>query len=477
MKRPQSTRWRKAMQHIVVPIAVLSTCTYILYGSYRIYQTRQQNKLTANITITAATTGLSDGQMPSTPTGHGITTHPQTASNATGTAKDNNSTGASAGRNATGNTSTAAGTNNNTTGSNNSASSNSNAGHSKPPDPVAIDVGFAPVSGGQVSPARAPSGTTSTPEAVVLQYGSNPQTNFIDAALATPSGAHLAVPADVNSQRLLALPLTKGILWAVLPPTGSVGSDGKMGTSSTATAIHYTLYENSSGVATTNLNTEMTTLGTIPITTSDTGAAPGTNWYEPTHITNNNLSGSDTQNSTNAANSTSQGTNNATGATNQSSTDNTSGSAAGSSTATVADGGANLYLRGFYQTAVGAVLMVIKQQPDGAQSNLVYLWNESTMTLQLMCVLQNSGTQFSWIAVGPRLVYWETRQVTSAMAHGYQGADYVLNVQTGIKTHIALGQWSSQATVDGDNLLFQVKNTAMWEQFTPNQTIVGSSAN
>lgn len=431
MKESMHTPWHKLIHRVVIPFSVLTTSTFLLYGSYQIYHTRQQAKLTSGLTSFA----LSDSLLGSQIGVVRVSGHAMNPANAA----SHDALGSSSSANPT-NHSTAPATGIKTTPSTFT--------------PVTLDVGFAPVSGGQVQGTTPPTTATSVPQSVVAQFGEHPQTDFTPSALTTPMGDVLHLPSGMDTSRLLALPLSKGILWAVVPPE-AILANGLMGMAVEPTSIQYTRYQSVSG-ATQNLTDNTLLLGRLPSLASSPTPSATTDWYNPVEpVTHNNLidNGSAVSN----------------GLANTSSTDSSPVSSAPSVQPPTQP---TLYLRGFYQTSVGAVLMILEQQPNGEQSNLVYLWDEAHMTLKLVCALPNHGGTYSWVAIGYHLIYWETRRLTTTGEQHYVGEDNVYNVQTGLQTRIAFGSWASQATAIGDSLVFQVRNTTTWERFVPNRTIL-----
>jgi hypothetical protein len=314
-----------------------------------------------------------------------------------------------------------------------------------PSQPQSGDIGFGPVSGGTVKALPdSPLSGGSQASCLVTQYGSSLQTSFGDRGLATPAGNDLPLPSGISSHSLLALSLKSGVLWAPVPET-SMDSAGRPFTSNAPTTLYYTPYP-SSGDTSATLATGAVSLGQLPVAVTGDTSPHDVSWYQPVTA---HFATQSTQNNTVSSNSTS-----------------------GAATGSTPDGAYHLFLQGFYQTSVGAVIAVsVNDTASNSLNTWLYLWNEQDKTLKPITQLQNGHDSFSWFAVGQDVVYWESRHVLPPKYANFQGEQSVMNCHTLGVTRIHLGTWSSQAVAFGNALQFEAGHSSQWEEFNPDSTI------
>jgi hypothetical protein len=332
------------------------------------------------------------------------------------------------------------------------------------------DQGFSPVSGGTVQDARDPSklNLATAMSSLVVQYGSSPQTTFDGTSLSSQYGIHvtLNLPKNVTANQILLLPLTDGVIWAVVP-TASTGSDGLLTASSQPSDIYYTPYGGSDPSKVT-LSPGAESLGEIPVTTESSRIT--TSWYAPHANSTKSDSGS----------SVSNGASNVTDAPETADDVKPQSTNGQTQIRTIADtSGINLYLRGLYKVDNGVVI-VLRTQQGSASGQWAYAWNESTKSLKPVCSIVNSGSDFGWIAVGQHTVFWGQRSLIPPDDTYYKGTQYMMTLATGAKHRIGLGDWTSEAVAGqnidtyhsdpdqaDDELYFRVNDSPLWQEFIP----------
>jgi hypothetical protein len=346
---------------------------------------------------------------------------------------------------------------------------------------VTGDQGFSPVSGGTVKDAPNPSNLnlSTAMSSLVVQYGSSPQTTFDETVLSSQYGIHvtLNLPKNVTANQILLLPLSEGVIWAIVPSASS-SSDGSLTASSQPSDIYYTPYGGSDpSKVTLSLSAEC--LGEIPVTTESSRIT--TSWYSPHANSTKSDVGSSASNGglVPTAPNTTAGANvtDAPQGAGDVKPESTSGQV---QIRTVADtSGMNLYLRGLYKVD-GGVVIVLRTQQGSASGQWVYDWNESTKSLKPVCSIVNSGSDFGWIAVGQHTVFWGQRSLIPPDDTYYKGTQYMMTLATGVKRQIKLGDWTSEAVAGqdidtyhsdpdqaDDELYFRVNNSPLWQEFIP----------
>lgn len=320
------------------------------------------------------------------------------------------------------------------------------------------------VLGGTLAPTKQGQITNTTAESSVIQFGTSPQTANISTPMSSANGGSLTIPSDIDKHTLLELPLTNGVIWAVVQPT-QLEANGQLAQASTPTPLYYTPYPSQGTVS---LEAGAVTLGEIP--TSTASQQLDANWAQ-TQATEQETNTAETVNSDEQANqiasssdnpSAGQVTNTASNGTTGTQQNQTNPSPP-SNVASVT----HIYLFSLERTNAGAVIVLNLQDADGAQSKVVYLFNEATKSIQMLTQLPNDGDQFSWLAVGEDVIYWGIRSVNPDDPSTYSEKQTVYDVSTGRTQQISLGTWTSTAYPHQNQLVFQVKNTTRWQTFTP----------
>lgn len=390
--------------------------------------------------------------------------------------------------------------------------------------------GFTPVSGGKVSDIADPNGMITQPfTSLVTQFGVNPVTNFNAQAFKSQFNITLTLDKSLNEpvSQLVAVPLYKGILWALVSPDIIEKNNG--------TPLYYTPYGLSTNVQQVDLSPKHAQLlGIIPATVADPTKIQ-TSWYhpgsKPSSPTTNNSSNNNSSNQTSlvgsqawltvksnnsnvTTNSTSNNTNgtgtesnpslspsntthgssnfgsatagqNSTGSTSTQSGSLTNNSAPSNLTGEATSGGnAQLSLHGLYQVNndSGAVITLFEQSA-GSTYTWAYYWNENSESLVPICSIETTSQRRSWLTVGMQTVYWGQRTLIPPENRYYSGSQYMMNLST-LKTYpIKLGTWAdagsvqagknlSQSPTEGptneDNLFFKAGGTSQWQEFIPN---------
>ncbi|MCL6600775.1 MAG: hypothetical protein K6T81_18875 [Alicyclobacillus macrosporangiidus] len=101
-----------------------------------------------------------------------------------------------------------------------------------------LDKGFSPVRGGRVDGEASHPPENRGDACVVRQYGIVPRTTLTGATLTAASGIALTLPQPLTG-RLLAIPLSHGILWWTVEPT-DVRQDGTRGPAKAPASLYYT---------------------------------------------------------------------------------------------------------------------------------------------------------------------------------------------------------------------------------------------
>ncbi|WDL98076.1 hypothetical protein [Alicyclobacillus sp. ALC3] len=347
------------------------------------------------------------------------------------------------------------------------------------------DVGFTPVSGGVVTTltnAAPPSPTDVS--AVVSQLGIHPTTTWTTSTVTGPGGSTLTIPSNLSPTSLLVLPLAKGVLWLQVQPT-QIGPTGTLGPATSDTTLWYTPYPISGSQM---LTAGAQQLGVVPAASTNPAAlqsvapssdmlsvaAPPSFWYtpvgasSPSATTRTKTAGNSAGNSastsaaTQATNSTGS-TSGAKGVTQGTASASTTNSAS-SSTALV-----YFYPAGLYQTSQGAVIALeaVSSTAPNMTSTWLYTWNEATTQLTPVTSLWNGNGTYSWYAVGTNVLYFGMRSVIPPSATRYSGHQYLYDTTKLTLTPIRIGTWTSDAYANGNQLVFEERNSTTWASFTP----------
>jgi len=370
-------------------------------------------------------------------------------------------------------------------------STKSNPGNrivSQPTSPSDKDIGFAPVLGGTIqSLAKAPS-SNRTAASTVIQYGPQPETTWSYPVVVGPQGQKFSLAQAMPPRNYVILPLQQGVLWALIPPTAF--QSGQRGRSMRPTSLEYTPYptrRESAANPPPVLTDKAKLLANIPVTTAVHTTSPWMGWYTTSvsstspvkHAAQGTSASSSTANET--GNSPSNATINqtVTGTGPTTTTNASSNSTEPSSNPTNVDATKNgeaLFLQGLYQTSNGAVITISVSSPASSKQIMwVYEWNEATQSLTPLTTLDNGAGTYSWLSVGPDVVYYGTRRMIPPADTKFEGTQTAVNIHTGQSYPIRLGTWTSAVVPEGDKLAFLWKQTLEWKQFTPNPNLVAAT--
>lgn len=390
------------------------------------------------------------------------------------------------------------------------------------PTPVG-DKGFTPLLGGTLTDSPDPKylDLSQAFSSLVVQYGSSPQTTFDSTTMASQYGINvtLKLPKTITANQILLLPLSGGVIWAIVPPT-AIGASGSLLTSSAPSQLFYTPY-GGSNPSNVTLSLSAASLGSIPVTVG--GSSVTTSWYHPPVSSSIKAPGNGTTStasglvvrtpltpdastqtsptqaaqppSPNSATSDGAAPGGAGSATTTNSAANHLTAANGTSdmnlltatsqpqVRTVADAaGTNLYLHGLYKVD-GGVVILLRTQRGSASGQWAYYWNESSKTLKPVCSITNSDSQFGWLAVGQHTIFWGERSLIPPQDTYYQGAQHMMTLATGAVRKIQIGDWTAEAVAGqdinsyhsdpdqaDDELYFRVHDSPMWKEFVPSAT-------
>lgn len=299
--------------------------------------------------------------------------------------------------------------------------------------------------------------TNTTIQSAVIQFGNHPQTTGLAGQLQSGWGTSLSLPKSIATNRLLAVSLHSGILWAVVPPT-DINPDGQLGLASSPTNVMYTPYPPKGSKS---LTDSSIVVGEIPVNTASEKAL-GLSW---THVKPQQKyvvqsSSTATTATTTANNSTSnKGTNVA-----QSNATNTSAKAV---TNTALNKGKHVFLSSLYKDDFGGVIVLDVLDASASETKLVYSFNENNRSIQEVASLPNDGTKYSWLAVSKDHLYWGIRTVNAQNPSAYHTKQFLYNLESQSTNPISLGTWTGAVYVNGDHLVYQVKNTTTWKEFIP----------
>jgi|GEM_PF-4346888 len=481
-----SHKWTTSWRKVLPPVFTLTASAAILAGSFWYYQNeQQQNHATTgeNVPTTVGNDSrASQPQFTATNTSANHTTNPSRSSDK---GKDKGSGATNSTKPAQGNPST----------------SNQTPDTSKNTTPATEgNIGFSPVSGGSVSSSLDPVGGVTQPFASVMtQFGANPITNFNIDEIRTQFNVDVVLDKSLtrSPSQLVAIPLSKGVLWAVVAGEAQQAAKG--------TPLYYTPYGLTNNPSEVVLSPSQTQpLGTIPVQTANV-AKLGSSWYNPGHKPQSSNQNNTTANAAAVVqgpvnmgqpgdNSSSNG-NSSSGTPNDASTQSTAAvyikhpgtysisTATGAQIQLIDDSASTsqLYLSGLYQVNGGAVVTLLAQSNSG-NSLLAYYWNENNESLIPICTVQNTNLSRGWVAVGTQTVYWGQRTLIPPAQQYYKGSQYMTNLSTDKTYGIKLGTWvdtgsvwagkSLSAPADGpaneDSLYFKAGDTSQWMAFIPN---------
>lgn len=334
--------------------------------------------------------------------------------------------------------------------------------------PAAQDIGFSPVQGGTVSDPDDSMNPYGGPESsTVTQYGKYPVTTWSGgAAIVGSNKQSYSLPQGVSPKQFVGLTLKQGILWSIIPST-DVTNTGALGSSNAPTLLYYTPYTSAAG-QNHNLSMGAMVLGSLPETLPKTEPTLWAGWYSPIQTATDNASG----NTTNSSIASTQN------AADPSSTSNSPASTDGGDSAPSSASGTGpyVYLKGLYQTSVGAVIAItVNDNQKGINRTWLYLWNESSKSISPLTEIANGNGSYGWFAVGSRVVYFGQRHLLPNNRN-YEGKQYLLNVATGKKTQIALGTWSPESYVIKDELVFRVQQSVTWKVFVPDEELLSTTS-
>lgn len=370
------------------------------------------------------------------------------------------------------------------------------------------------VLGGTVGKANPSMLADTTVESVVTQLGQNVLTSGVAGSLQSKSGGQLQIPSSMNVNRLVALSLKNGVLWAILPIDAGSATNGQQLTPMT-TRLMYTpfpahgkqsLSENAVTVGRIPSQVSGFTLGlgwTFPSSTSPAVVTETNSTTIPSNSTHSNsLSLSSPSSSTTASNTNASGTarpsnvtSNSVGATSPVSTNATNLTESRTSNTAIPSGsnsssytrgsrnpqesptttnapaiGNQVYLSALTQTNLGAVVTIDIQSDTGVQTQAVYLFDEASIHISHLVDLPNDGTQFSWLAVGRNVIYYGTRTADLLHPGTFTLNQKMFDLMTDSATDINLNTYPEGTYPHGNQLVFQQPGTAQWQVFTPSLT-------
>lgn len=435
------------MQKILIPTAAISSSAAILIWSYQYHERHLNEQLLngqaaqalASQIKTGTTTSLQPSQTSST------------SKTSTSTADDHSNT-SNRQSNSIDNSKSTVHSDNLTTpkiAATKPSSSATHPGKSAGTQDNSAAATLGAVLGGQAKVVAKSAYADTSVKSSVLQYGQSPETEGVLSSYSDGQGHSLTVPTSMTHD-IVAVPLQRGVIWAQIPKSPTT-----VGAQSPPTVIQYTPFP--TDAKQTPLTEGAIIIGQVPANVASASAF-NTNWttaVSPAQTTSGSVANSSTGQQPDS--------------TTASQPLGSSSSNASLQHAGVAQNKTNttVHLFELDQTHSGAVFVFELTDASGAKTDALQYFDETSMHVSPLANLQTTAQQNVWWAVGQTDIYWGTA-VRSTDGNSISGSATRYDLTRNQTQSIALGTWTDNVYIHGDNLVYQIGNTSTWALFTPN---------
>ncbi|WP_206916364.1 hypothetical protein [Alicyclobacillus suci] len=450
MSKQTPGRMHWVMQKILIPTAAISSSAAILIWSYQYHERHLNEQLLNGQAAQALASQIKTGtttSLQSSQTSSASQTSTATASDHSNTSNKQSS--------AIGNSKSTTHSDKLTTPKTTATKPSSFANHpgkstGTQDNSAAATLGA--VLGGQAKIVAKNAYADTSVKSSVLQFGPSPDTEGVLSSYSDGQGHSLTVPAPMTHD-IVAVPLEQGVIWAQIPKSPTI-----VGAQNPPTVIQYTPFP--TDASPTPLTEGAITIGQVPANVASASAF-NTDWttaVSPAQVTSGSAA------SDNA--STSQQPDSAT-AMQPLGGSNSNASLQHDNVAQNKPNTTTVHLLELEQTHSGAVIVFELTDASGAKTDALQYFDDTTRHVLSLANLQTTARQNVWWAVGQTDVYWGT-SVRSSNGNSISGSATQYNLTRNQTQSIALGTWTDNVYIHGDNLVYQIGNTSSWALFTPN---------